>query len=246
MFTTEYKNPVNNTPEDFRNNMREALEALRRGRLDDPGGAVEEDRTAGRSGASCAASACLRRPSPHAAQRQGREDEGRIPDQRHQFERIMLPYVQNLEAGHQGERPKRRQCAVQAARGQPRLRHHRRQLRPVEIPRQRAARFLGLGRRRRDRQPQHRRHQEPRRRQADRQDRLLEGSRRARRRNARPRSRAAVELLRRPAVVLSVRAARLLGHFRPPGETAVADLGAHSGLVVRCRQAEGARRRKGK
>src|SRR5688572_32442353 len=43
------------------------------------------------------------------------------------------------------------------------------------------------------------------------------------------------------AVALSLRAHRLLGRVRPPGETPVADRGAVAGLVVRRRQAEGDR-----
>ena len=111
------------------------------------------------------------------------------------FEPIILPYAKDLEAlGIKATVRDVDGCAVQAARRQARLRHHRRQFRPVELARQRAARFLGFGRRRQRRQPQYGRHQEPGRRQAHRQDRIRERSRRAGRRDASARSRAAVEL----------------------------------------------------
>ena len=102
--------------------------------------------------------------------------------------------------------------------------------------------FWGSAAADKDGSPQHRRHQEPRDRQADRQDRVLDGPRRSRRRNHGARSRAAVELLRGAAVALSFRALGLLGYLRAPADASVANRGAHASLVDRSREAEGARR----
>ena len=64
-------------------------------------------------------------------------------------------------SGVKASRAHRRHLAVSAPPRHLRLRHHRRKLPPVAFARQRAARFLGLGRRRQGRQPQRHRHQEP-------------------------------------------------------------------------------------
>ena len=103
------------------------------------------------------------------AQRRGRAADGRVPDRLARVrEASFCPTCRPAEARHQGERAPGRQRAVRAARDALRLRHHRRQFRAVDVARQRAARLLGLDRRRPGRQPQHHRHQEPGHRQADR------------------------------------------------------------------------------
>ena len=132
-----------------------SVQASGRSRLDDPGGRHRRGRQ-------------LRHVLLHHAQRravvaaQGQRAAQRTRARRStpssccrqpEFERIVLPYVQDLQKlGIKASAAHRRQRAIQAPRGRARLRHHRRQLRPVEIARQRAARLLGLGRRRPRRQ----------------------------------------------------------------------------------------------
>jgi microcin C transport system substrate-binding protein len=79
-----------------------------------------------------------------------------------QFERIVLPYAQQLE--RLGIRPLVR--TIDSAQYERRIqtfdfRHRGDELGPVAVARQRAARFLGLGSRRPARQPQSRRHKGP-------------------------------------------------------------------------------------
>ena len=116
------------------------------------------------------------------------------------------------QARHQGQRAHRRHLAVSAPARHLRLRHHRRDLPAVAVARQRAARLLGLGGGRQGRQPQSHRHQEPGRRQADRQDHPGQGPRRSGGRHPRARPRAAVEPLRRAAMARALRAHGDLGH----------------------------------
>ena len=204
VFTTEWKNPVNKTSEDFRNNMREASKLLAEAGWTIQEVAIEED---GSCGTFCSIMRSVGLSSPPKANVL-RNDKGERLDAEFLLEFARIPEDRaalragSAEARHQCQHPHGRQRAVQAPRGRARLRHHHRQLRPIGIARERAARFLGLGCRRSQRLAQHRRHQEPGGRQADRQGRIRQGSRGAAGGNARARSRAAVELLRRPAVAL--------------------------------------------
>ena len=128
VFTTEWKNPVNATPEDFRNHMREASKLLA-----EAGWTMQEVASRGRQLRHVLLHHAQRRAvvaaeGQHAAQRtRARRSTPSSCSRRQTFERIVLPYVQDLQKlGIKASRAHGRQRAVQAPRGRARLRHHRR------------------------------------------------------------------------------------------------------------------------
>ena len=139
VFTKAYTNPVGGTPENVRNNLREAIAAAARGRL--------------------------RNPQPEARQCQDRRAfQRRNPGRPAAFERLVLFYKPSLERlGIDVSHPHRRRRAIREPAAAVGLRHHRRELGPVAFARQRAARLLGFGGGRPARLAQSRRHQESRR-----------------------------------------------------------------------------------
>lgn len=98
VFTTEWKNPVNKTPEDFRNNMREASRLLAEAGWTIQEVAVEED---GSCGTFCSIMRSVGLSSPPKANVL-RNDKGERLDaefllESPEFQRIVLPYVQDLQ-----------------------------------------------------------------------------------------------------------------------------------------------------
>ena len=175
VFTDEWKNPVNATPEDARKHLAQAAKLLAEAGWQPKGGVLTNA-----EGVQLTAEFLLVQPD---------------------FERIVLPYKSALEKlGVKASVRIVDTSQYQRRARHLRLRHHRRELPAVAVARQRAARFLGLGGRRQGRQPQRHRHQEPGHRQADRQDHPRQGSRRAGGRDACARPRAAVEPLPRAAM----------------------------------------------
>ena len=114
-------------------------------------------------------------------------------------------------ARHPDDAAHRRRRAVREPAAAVGLRHDRRDLGPVAVARQRAARLLELEGRRPAGLAQSRRHQESGGRYADRAADLRHQSRRPRRRHQGARSRAAVESLRRAAMDLRQDPQRALG-----------------------------------
>ena len=204
----------------FRDHMREASKLLAQAGWKLQETIVDKTRTsAASSAASCAPSASPRRrrrtccatPAGDVLTAEFLLDS---PD----FERIVLPYVQNLQK--LGIKASVRM--VDSAQYKRREDGHDYDIivdtfAPVELARQRAARFLGLSRGRPDGSRNTAGIKNPA------IDKLIDkivfstGPRRSRRRDARTRSRAAVELLRGAALALSFRAAGQLGHLRAPG-----------------------------
>ena len=98
VFTTEWKNPVNKTPEDFRNNMREASRLLAEAGWTIQEVAIEED---GSCGTFCSIMRSVGLSSPPKANVL-RNDKGERLDaefllESPEFQRIVLPYVQDLQ-----------------------------------------------------------------------------------------------------------------------------------------------------
>ena len=159
VFTKEWKNPVNNAPDDARKHLAMAAKLLAEAGYQQKNGVLTNA-----AGVQLTAEFLLSQPD---------------------FERVVLPYVKELE-----------KLGIKAACApSTRQQYQRRRdtfdfdiivqtFRAVAVSRQRAARLLGLRRRRQGRQPQRHRHQEPGDRQADRQDHPGQGSARSRRRHA--------------------------------------------------------------
>jgi microcin C transport system substrate-binding protein len=98
VFTTEWKNPVNNTPEDFRNHMREASKLLAEAGWTVQEVAIEEE---GSCGTFCSIMRSVGLSSPPKANML-RNDKGETLNAEFllsspEFERIVLPYVQDLQ-----------------------------------------------------------------------------------------------------------------------------------------------------
>jgi microcin C transport system substrate-binding protein len=98
VFTTEWKNPVNNTPEDFRNHMREASKLLAEAGWTIQEVAIEEE---GSCGTFCSIMRSVGLSSPPKANML-RNDKGETLNAEFllsspEFERIVLPYVQDLQ-----------------------------------------------------------------------------------------------------------------------------------------------------
>ena len=98
VFTTEWKNPVNKTPEDFRNHMREASKLLAEAGWTIQEVAIEED---GSCGTFCSIMRSVGLSSPPKANVL-RNDKGERLDaefllESPEFQRIVLPYVQDLQ-----------------------------------------------------------------------------------------------------------------------------------------------------
>ena len=98
VFTTEWKNPVNKTSEDFRNNMREASRLLAEAGWTIQEVAIEED---GSCGTFCSIMRSVGLSSPPKANVL-RNDKGERLDaefllESPEFQRIVLPYVQDLQ-----------------------------------------------------------------------------------------------------------------------------------------------------
>ncbi len=98
VFTTEWKNPVNKTSEDFRNNMREASKLLAEAGWTIQEVAIEED---GSCGTFCSIMRSVGLSSPPKANVL-RNDKGERLDAEFllelpEFQRIVLPYVQDLQ-----------------------------------------------------------------------------------------------------------------------------------------------------
>ena len=98
VFTTEWKNPVNKTSEDFRNNMREASKLLAEAGWTIQEVAIEED---GSCGTFCSIMRSVGLSSPPKANVL-RNDKGERLDaefllESPEFQRIVLPYVQDLQ-----------------------------------------------------------------------------------------------------------------------------------------------------
>jgi microcin C transport system substrate-binding protein len=98
VFTTEWKNPVNKTPEDFRNHMREASKLLAEAGWTVQEVAIEED---GSCGTFCSIMRGVGLSSPPKANML-RNDKGETLNAEFllsspEFERIVLPYVQDLQ-----------------------------------------------------------------------------------------------------------------------------------------------------
>ena len=110
--------------------------------------------------------------------------------------------------------------AIRKSAAQLGLRHHHRLMGRIAVARQRAARLLGLARRRPAGLAQLRRHQEPGGRRADRARDLRQEPRRTGRRHQGARPRAAVEPLRRAAMDLRQKPHGALGPFWPTGHAA--------------------------
>ncbi len=180
VFTTEWKNPVNNTPDDFRNHMREASKLL-----SDAGWTLQENIVEDNDcGFFCG---IMRTVGLSSARKENvlRNAEGEVltaeflldnPD----FQNIVLPYVQNLQKlGIKAERPHGRQRQYK----------RREDAHDYDIIIDNFAQSNSPGNEQRDfwgsaaadqrRQPQYRRHQEPGDRQADRQGRVRQGPRRS-------------------------------------------------------------------
>jgi microcin C transport system substrate-binding protein len=98
VFTTEWKNPVNNTPDDFRNHMREASKLLAEAGWTVQEVAIEEE---GSCGTFCSIMRSVGLSSPPKANML-RNDKGETLNAEFllsspEFERIVLPYVQDLQ-----------------------------------------------------------------------------------------------------------------------------------------------------
>ncbi len=98
VFTTEWKNPVNNTPDDFRNHMREASKLLAEAGWTIQEVAIEEE---GSCGTFCSIMRSVGLSSPPKANML-RNDKGETLNAEFllsspEFERIVLPYVQDLQ-----------------------------------------------------------------------------------------------------------------------------------------------------
>ena len=209
VFTEVHKNPVNDTPDSMRGNLRQAVQLLKEAGWEVKNGVLTNVKT----GQTMRVEFLLNSPL---------------------FERIVQPYLRNLERlGIKGTIRMVELGAIYQAAERVRLRHRGREFRPVRLARQRAARFLGIGVGRPGGQHQPDRRQEPGDRQADRPRHLRQGPRRAGRRHARARPRAAVERVRGAAMVCAECADRLLGPLRPAQEAAGADARLPPGLVVR-------------
>ena len=137
-----------------------------------------------------------------------------------EFERIVLPFVRNLERMGITARVR----TVDASQYQKRMDTFDYDMavvvvRPVAVARQRAARLLGLEGRRRGGQPQPARDQEPGHRRAGRGGHQGAGPRSSRRPHPRARPGAAMGLLRDPALSHRRVARRLLGQVPPPARS---------------------------
>ena len=136
VFTQEYKNPVNATPQDFRTHLREAARLLKEagysivdGKLQDSAGQQLRSNFSSTDEAFSARDLALCREPQAAWNRRN-----------------------GASCRFHGD---------ETARGQFRLRHRRRRFRAVGIAWKRAARILGIGRRGSAGKPQHHGHQEP-------------------------------------------------------------------------------------
>jgi microcin C transport system substrate-binding protein len=98
VFTTEWKNPVNKTSEDFRNNMREASKLLAEAGWTIQEVAIEED---GSCGTFCSIMRSVGLSSPPKANvlrnAKGERLDAEFLLESPEFQRIVLPYVQDLQ-----------------------------------------------------------------------------------------------------------------------------------------------------
>ncbi len=98
VFTTEWKNPVNKTSEDFRNNMREASKLLAEAGWTIQEVAIEED---GSCGTFCSIMRSVGLSSPPKANvlrnAKGERLDAEFLLELPEFQRIVLPYVQDLQ-----------------------------------------------------------------------------------------------------------------------------------------------------
>ena len=209
VFTEVHKNPVNNSSDDMRNNLRKAVQLLKEAGYEVKNGVLINSKT----GQQLTVEFLLVSPL---------------------FERIVQPYIGNLERlGIKASLRMVDSAQYTRRRRRLRLRHRGRQFRPVGVPRQRAARLLGLRGGRPRGQPQSDRHQGPGHRQAGRPRDLRQEPRGAGRRHQRARPRALVERFRGAAMVRADGAHRLLGPLRPARDLARPDPRLHASLVVR-------------
>jgi microcin C transport system substrate-binding protein len=98
VFTTEWKNPVNNTPDDFRNHMREASKLLAEAGWTIQEVAIEEE---GSCGTFCSIMRSVGLSSPPKANMlrnaQGETLDAEFLLESPDFQKIVLPYVQDLQ-----------------------------------------------------------------------------------------------------------------------------------------------------
>ena len=121
VFTKVHANPVNATPDDLRNNLRQAVMLLKEAGWEVKNGVLTNVKTGQRMQVEFLLNSPL-------------------------FERIVQPYVQNLDRlGIKSTIRMVELGAIHAAAERVRLRHRGRQFRPVGFARQRAARLLGVG-----------------------------------------------------------------------------------------------------
>ncbi len=191
VFTTVYSNPVNGNAENVRNNRREVVAPVQGGGLRDQG--------------------------PEAGRPERQAGLGGISDPAGSQQRAVGPVLQapTRAARHQRLRARRRQCAVPEPAAQLRLRHHHRRVGPVALARQRAARVLGIARRRPAGLRKQHRHQEPGRRRAHPEGDLRQGSRHAGGGDQGARPRPALESLCGAAVHLRLCPLCALGPLQP-------------------------------
>ena len=190
VFTTPYQNPVGGNPEAVRANLRESAKLLK-----EAGFEVRDRKLVDAAGKPVTVEILVQDPSA---------------------ERIAL-FLQAVAGAHRHHDfdPHRRRRAVPEPAAQFRLRHHHR---PYGGSRCRPATSSANSGDRRPRISPAReipRHQESRRRCADRQNHLRQGPRRTGGGYQGARPRAAVEFLRRAAIYLSVFALRALGPLQP-------------------------------